>query len=71
LSARALVQTCALRASVAPLTIEGTMSKARHQLPNQGSHPRFAKSDDDVSFQRDVRVKRIYRPRDFRRSQSI
>ena len=36
------------------------MSKARHQLPNQGStSARFAKSDDDVSFQRDVREKRI------------
>ena len=34
------------------------MSKARHSLPRQPRHTRFAKRDDDVSFQRDVREKR-------------
>jgi hypothetical protein len=35
------------------------MSKAQCCVPKHAKrHPRFAKSDDDVSFQRDVRERR-------------
>jgi hypothetical protein len=47
------------------------MSKARYQLPNKSRHSRFAKSEDEVSFQRDVREMRQYQGRAIcRRSQS-